>query len=108
MSCTVDTFNADFGTKGHALAFIQVFNEMLKDDLYVNHEMGERDIEFKFDQYSISIDESPWFTMAERGGQLRPVIERFLRENPDVSFYAYYSCAFTNCGDTTYIDYRSH
>lgn len=104
MSCTIDVFNADFGTKDHALAFIKLFNEMLKEDLYIAHEISERDIEFKFDQYSISIDESPLFSMAERGGQLLPVIKRFLLENPDAIFSAYYSCSFTNCGDTTYIE----
>lgn len=105
MSCTIDRFNADFGTKEHAIAFIKLFNEMLKGDLCVTYEMAESDVVYKYGKYSLEIEESPWFIMVERGAQLQPVVERFLKENQDADFYAFYSCAFTNCGDTTYIDY---
>lgn len=105
MSCTIDIFKADFGTQEHAVKFVKLFNEMLEEDLCDVSVVSSEDVENGHGYYSINIEGSPLFVEVQRGDQLLPVIERFLKENQDAEFSAFYSCAFSNCGDTTYIDY---
>lgn len=106
MGYTIDIFNADFSSEKHALTFVGIFNEMLLDDLCGSYSLCDRDVQRIGDSYHINIEGSPLFVDAERGDQLTPVIERFLKENQDAEFSAHYSCAFSNCGDTTYIDFE--
>ena len=105
MGCSIDHFNADFRTKEAAIKFINIFNNELKEDVDVSFVLEEENIQFRFGQYSLDLEGEPWFLQVNRGVQIAPIVERFLKENPDETFYGFYSCAFTNCGDTTYIEY---
>lgn len=80
--------------------------EELKDELYCKFELSENDFkQDELDGFELCVDEAPLFKYAEYGQQLRRVIERFLRENPETEFSAYYECSFSTCGDTTMITY---
>lgn len=104
MGCIFEKVNLNFGSKEHALNFIDLYNEMLKEDIY--DELTENDVWVSDSGCSIHLDDTPIFKPMERGELLNDVAERFLNENPDAKFSADYECSFSNCGDTTITTYE--
>jgi hypothetical protein len=104
MGCVFETVNVYFGNKNHATNFINIFNEMLKDEIY--EELTEDCVRVQDSGCSIYLNDTPIFKSIERGEQLNDVIVRFLKENPAAEFSADYYCAFSNCGDTTITTYE--
>lgn len=104
MGCVFEKVNLNFGSREHALKFIALYNEMLKDEIY--DALSESDAQVCDFGCDIHLDDTPIFKSIDRGEQLDDVVERFLNENPDASFYADYECSFSNCGDTTITTYE--
>jgi hypothetical protein len=104
MGCVFETVDIRFGNREHAINFINIYNEMLKDEIYDN--LTENDVRVGDSGCTIHLDDTPIFKSIERGEQLNDVVERFLNENSDAEFSADYYCAFSNCGDTTITTYE--
>ena len=104
MGCVFEKVNLNFGNKEHALKFIGLYNEMLKDEIYDT--LSEDDVRVRASDCAIYLDDTPIFKSIDRGEQLNDVVERFLTENSDAEFSADYECSFSNCGDTTITTYE--
>ena len=105
MGCTHEIINAHLGSEQSVKNFVDVFNDMLKDELDWKLQVDD----FKRDNlfgYELNLDESPLFVNIERGGQFERVVKEFLKANPTAVFSANYYCAFSNCGDTTITTYE--
>ena len=102
MGCTYDIFNARFKNEKYKKDFMDLWNSVLKDDLYDNWAHASEK-NFSIDEVTgevvFAIDSEPLFTMMYNGEQLEPFLVEFLKKHPDIELHADYECTFNNCGD---------
>lgn len=109
MGCSFDVFCARFNHKDDTKTFADLFNKMLKDDLYSDLFMlSEEDFrQLSHDnKYHLSISEEPLFRVMDNGDQLYPVILAHIEARPNESFSAEYRCTFNNCGAIVFTSYE--
>ena len=100
MGCTFDKIMVQIDREDALESFVNIFNTVLKDDLYDEDDrIILEDFEDEGDCYILDKEAEPLFSYSDAGQQLNPMFEQFLRDNPDVEFYAEYECSFSNCSD---------
>lgn len=109
MGCSYDRFNAMLPSETHAEAFAELFNQMLKEELYWGEDSFITPNNFSCglcEEYYIDVDDEPLFNMMDNGSQLVNVILEYIKCFPDDEFSANYYCTFNNCGAVFMTDYK--
>ena len=88
MGCTRDTINMIVKSKEMAIKAINLFNEILKDELYFNFEIEEDSIREEQDCCIIEIDEEPLFITWDGNEQIVIFIKEFISKKAE------YPCLF--------------
>ena len=107
MGCSFDRVMIQISEEEALESFVDLFNTILKDELYDEDDrIIVEDFEDEGDWYVLNLEAEPLFSYIDYGQQLNPLFEQFLRDNPDVDFYAEYACDFSNCGDQVFNKYE--
>lgn len=106
MGCTFDRFNTSFEKREHAEKFTEIYNQLLKDDLYWDEPIDMENFDTEYGVYELWIEAEPLFSTMENGEQFVDVILTYLQAVPDYSFHAEYECTFSNCGAIVLTEYN--
>ena len=106
MGCSYDFFSAIVPSENTAKKFVEIFMDVLKDELYCSKSPCY--ISSKGNgNYEIEIDEYPLFKEMCQGSQLNKFVFAYLKAVPNNPFHAKYRGTYDNCGarDTTEYNY---
>lgn len=104
MGCTYDVIEVKLKEREHAEKFVEMFNQILAEELYWEDcGLMEEDIEEEDDYYFISAEAEPLFCTYDMGRQLADVVFPFLKAVPEAELEASINITFNNCGDQLYL-----
>ena len=103
MGCTYDVINVKLNNLNDAVIFINIFNQVLKNDFYFKDFKVEDDsIEDNGSEVLINIEGEPLFAHAEGVELCECLIKEFVRIHPTINIQLDYSCTYSNCGEALY------
>ena len=106
MGCTTDVINAKFKKEEDIKLFIDLFNEILKDDLYYDeYDLEDIKIEKEEDEYHIFFENEPMFYTADGIEITKHFVKEFVSAYPEIHFSMDYFCSYSNCGDVNLTEY---
>lgn len=106
MGCTYDIVTVTMKEKEHLETFIEMFNEILKEEWDEDYEIFADEIEEYEGMFQIQVDEEPMFSVYEEGYQIDHVVEEFLKKVPNAECLVEYDCTFNNCGDALCVEWE--
>lgn len=106
MGCSYDRFYTVVHSEEVAKKFVDIFMDVLKDDLECSSPCFIR--KTAPGEYRIEADEYPLFNEMRQGAQLHKFVFAYLKAVPDIPFHATYKGTYDNCGacDTTEYSYK--
>ena len=105
MGCTNENVTFICKTKKEIHQMIDLFNDILKDELYYGkYDLEDSEIEETEDGFSLNFEEMPLLCGYEEGTQIEDFAVEYAKKYPDKDFTIYYLCTFSNCGDALDIE----
>lgn len=105
MGCTYEILTVTMKKKEHMEQFIEMFNELLKEDFSdEDFEISMDDVEEWDRQFQLQVDAEPLFGMYEEGEQVEYIVCEFLKKVPMAECLVEYDCTFNNCADALYME----
>ena len=106
MGCSYDRFTAVVPCEENAQKLVDIFMDVLKEDLACSSPCFIRKTDNG--EYRISAEEEPLFNEMRQGDQLRKFVFAYLKAVPDMPFHASYRATYDNCDavDTTDYSYK--
>lgn len=106
MGCTYDAVTVMMKEKVHLEKFIEMFNELLKEEWDEDYELFADEIEEWDGMFQIQAEEEPMFSVYEEGEQIESIVYEFFKKVPNAEGLVEYDCTFNNCADALCVEWE--